>query len=100
MRRECTRCRRPFAPADLARAESKGMEAERKAAGLEGIRFLYYRCPACGTDDIFVDVLPRRGESPDDFRARRDEMEAVVRGLPRDHVEAVVVPVRGPEVLT
>jgi hypothetical protein len=75
------------------------MEAERKVARLEGVRFLYYRCPACGTDDIFVDVLPRHGESPDDFRARRDEMEAVVRELPHDHVDAVVVSVRGPEVL-
>lgn len=96
MKRDCTRCRRPFTPDDLAREESTDMEAERRAAGLEGIRFLYYRCPGCGTNDIFVDILPLPGESPDDFRARRDQMEEVVRGLPRDQAEAVVVPVEQP----
>jgi hypothetical protein len=93
MKRECTRCRRPFAPADLAREESKNMEADRKAAGLEGVRFVYYHCPGCGTDDIFVDILPLEGEAEDDFRRRRDEMEAVVRQLHAPRVEAVVVPV-------
>jgi hypothetical protein len=94
MLRECTSCCRPFAPEDLARSESKNMEAERKAAGLRGVRFLYYKCPACGTDDIFVDILPRPGESAEEFDWRRAEMEAVVRGLHADNVEAVVVPVR------
>jgi hypothetical protein len=93
MKRECTRCRRPFTPADLARGESSEMEAGRRAAGLEGVRFLYYSCPQCGTNDIFVDVLPRPGESPEDFEARRREMEDVARGLPRDVAEVVVVPV-------
>jgi len=94
--RNCTRCHRPFTAADLCRSESKGMEAERKAAGLEGVRFLYYRCPACGTDDIFVDILPVQGESQGDYVRRRDEMEAVVRQLHREPVraEAVVVPVQ------
>ena len=96
MKRDCTRCGRAFTPADLARQESKGMEAERRAAGLEGVRFLYYHCPGCGMNDIFVDILPRPGESPEDFRARCDDMEAVVRGLPQDHAEAVVVPVGRP----
>jgi len=93
MRRECTGCHRPFAPGDLARGESRQMEAERRAAGLEGVRFLYYSCPQCGTNDIFVDVLSRPGESPDDFDARRREMEEVASGLPRDVAEVVVVPV-------
>jgi len=92
MKRECTRCRRPFAPGDLAREESRNMEAERKAAGLEGVRFLYYRCPDCGMNDIFVDILPRPGESPEDFQVRRDEMEVVVRRLHGEQAEAVVVP--------
>ena len=96
MKRECTRCRRPFTPADLVRDQTRNMEAQRKAAGLEGVRFLYCRCPSCGMDDIFVDILPLSGESPDDFRARRDEMEEVVRRLHGDHVEAVVVPVQKP----
>ena len=93
MRRECTSCRRPFTPADLARRESKEMEHERRAAGLEGVRFLYYSCPVCGTNDVFVDVLPRPGESPADFDARRREMEEVARELPGGHAEVVVVPV-------
>src|SRR3954453_11402295 len=97
MKRECTRCGRPFTPGDLAREESKEMEAGRRAAGLEGLRFLYYSCPECGTNDVFVDVLPRPGESPGDFDARRKEMEDVARGLPKDVAEVVVVPVGVPE---
>lgn len=97
MKRECTQCRRPHAPEDLARSESRGMESERKAAGLEGVRFLYYRCPACGTDDIFVDILPLPGEEADAFRKRQGEMEAVVRQLHADKARAVVVPVRPPD---
>ena len=96
MRRECTTCRRPFAPADLDRVTSRGLEADRKAAGLKGVRFLYYRCPGCGTDDIFVDILPRDGEFAEDYERRRDELEAVVRGLNADGVAAVVVPVGSP----
>ena len=69
------------------------MEAERKAAGMEGVRFLYYRCPACGMNDIFVDILPRAEESDDNFQKRRDEMEEVVRQLHSDQTAAVVVPV-------
>jgi hypothetical protein len=71
------------------------MEAERKAAGLEGVRFLYYHCTACGMDDIFVDILPLQGESDDDYIRRRDAMEAAVRQLYSEPVraEAVVVPV-------
>ena len=72
------------------------MEAERKAAGLTGVRFLYYRCPGCGINDIFVDILPQPAESPEDFQQRRDEMEAVVRRLHAEGTEAVVVPVCRP----
>lgn len=95
MKRECNHCGRQFTPADLARTESKNMEAERKAAGLEGVRFLYYRCP-CGTAEIFVDILPRADELAEDFEHRRAEMEAVVRGLHGDQVALQVVPVKGP----
>lgn len=94
MKRVCTRCHRPFTPDDLAREETKGMEAERKARGLEGIRFLYYRCP-CGTNEIFVDVLPRDDELMEDFERRRAEMEAVVRKMHGGQTHAVVVPVEG-----
>jgi hypothetical protein len=96
MRRECTRCRRPFTPADLAREESRNMEAERKANGLTGVRFLYYHCPGCEVNDIFVDILPQAGESEADFQKRRDAMEEVVLQLHSEQTEAVVVPVRRP----
>jgi hypothetical protein len=98
MQRECTRCHRQFRPQDLARSESRNLEAARRAAGLGGVRFLYYACPACWTADIFVDILPRAGEAPEEFRQRRDEMEDVVRRLHEDHgdgpVEAVVTEVK------
>ena len=70
------------------------MDAERKTAGLEGVRFLYYHCPSCEADTIFVDILPIDGERAREFEARRMEMEAVVRGLQGERVGAVVVPVR------
>jgi hypothetical protein len=92
MMRHCTHCQRPFTPRDLARAESKGMESERKARGLEGVRFIYYQCP-CGMNDIFVDILPRDDEFEEDFERRRSDMETTVRNLHEDSVEAVVVPV-------
>lgn len=92
MKRVCTHCHRPFTPEDLARHESKGMESERKAKGLEGIRFVYYHCP-CGLDDIFVDILPRDNEFPEDFERRRTSMETTVRRMHEESVEAVVTPV-------
>jgi hypothetical protein len=95
MKRECSHCGRAFTPQDLARSESRNMEADRKAAGLEGVRFLYYRCP-CGIDDIFVDILPRPDEPVQDFDRRRDEMENVVRHMHSDSVQARVVPVKAP----
>jgi hypothetical protein len=96
MHRECTRCRRPFALADLSREETQNLEAGRKANGLEGVRFLYFRCPACGMDDIFVAILPLETEFAEDYEARREAMEKVVRGLHSGSVAAVVVPVKAP----
>jgi hypothetical protein len=90
MNRECAHCRRPLTRADLVREESKGMEADRARLGLEGVRFLYFRCPGCGFADIFVDVLPLKGESEDAFRQRRAELEQTVRQLHADGVEVVV----------
>ena len=96
MQRECTRCRRPFTLADMSREETQNMEAERKANGLEGVRFVYFHCPACGMDDIFVAILPLETEFVEDYEARRDAMEKVARRLHADGVEAVVVPVNAP----
>ena len=96
MRRECTHCRRPFTPADVSREETHNMETERKAHGLEGVMFLYVHCPACQLDDIFVGILPLETEFVEDYEARRDTMEQVVRRMHSDGVDAVVVPVRAP----
>ena len=96
MNRVCTRCSRPFALADMSREETQNMEAERKANGLEGVRFLYFHCPGCGMNDIFVAILPLETEFAEDYEARREAMEKVARGLHADGVEAVVVPVKAP----
>jgi hypothetical protein len=90
MIRECTQCHRPYTPQDLAKEESKGMEAERKARALEGLLFRYYTCPACNRSDIFVVLSALEGEAPEDFRRRRDALEAAVRDLHADRVAVVV----------
>lgn len=92
MQRECANCRRPFVPQDLVKEESRGMEAERKAQGLEGVLFRYYHCPECGYDDIFVDVHPLPGEAPEAFRQRRAELEATVKQLHGERVKVVLTP--------
>ena len=96
MHRDCTRCRRPFTLGDLSREETENLEAGRKANGLEGVKFLYFHCPGCGMDDIFVAVVPRATELAEDFEARRAALEGVVRGLHAENVAAVVVPLRSP----
>jgi hypothetical protein len=88
--RECSHCHEPLTAQDLAKEESQGMEAERKALGLQGVRFLYYNCPACGYADIFVDVQPLAGETTTAFRQRRQELDAVVRQLHAEQVEVVL----------
>src|SRR4051812_49421609 len=96
MLRQCTGCGRLFGPPDLARDVSRGMESERKAAGLVGVRFLYYRCPTCHTEDIFIDILPREGESPEDYATRHAAMLTAARGLQTEKTDVVVVPVKPP----
>ncbi len=90
MHRECSHCRRPFTPPDLVKDESKGMEADRKALGLEGVRFLYYSCPKCGIDEIFVDIHPLEGEGAAAFRRRRKDLETAVRDFHGEKVEVVL----------
>ena len=62
------------------------MEAQRRALGLDGVRFLYYSCQHCGHADIFVDVHPVDGESIDDFFARREELEAAIKQTHGDNI--------------
>ena len=90
MHRECSYCRRPFTAQDFVKEESKGMEADRRALGLEGVRFLSYACPACGYADIFVDVHAIAGETPKQFQQRRWELESTVRQLYAERVAVIV----------
>ena len=91
MRRFCTNCYREFTQGDFVREQSRGMEAERLAYGLEGVQFLYYHCPDCGLDDVFVDLLPLDGEDAEKFRERHKALEEAVRLIHADKVEVVLV---------
>ena len=88
--RECSHCHKPLSPQELVREVSKGMESERKALGLEGVRFLYYACSGCGYADIFVDVHAIAGETPKQFQQRRWELESTVRQLYAERVAVIV----------
>jgi hypothetical protein len=72
------------------------MESQRKAAGLEGVRFLYYHCPVCSRDDIFVDIVPRPDESTEAYETRQRAMEDAARGLTSEEVDVVVNPIKHP----
>ena len=90
MLRKCTHCGKDFTPPELSREETHGMEAQRKALGLEGVLFRYYACSACGNADIFVDVRPLQGETDEAFRQRRGELEATIKHMRGEGVEVVV----------
>jgi hypothetical protein len=90
MLRECTNCHRPFTSQDFVKEESKGMEADRKELGLQGVRFLYYRCPACAQADIFIDLRRLEGESEELFRARRAGLEAAIRQVKSESTAVVL----------
>jgi len=91
MMRKCSHCDKAFTPQELSCEESKGMEAERKALSLEGVLFRYYHCSACGKGDIFLDVRPLAGESDEDFRQRRDELEEAIRNVHAEGIGIAVV---------
>ena len=82
MDRTCTRCHRPFALADLSREETNNLEAGRKAAGLEGVKFLYLHGPACGMADLFWAVLPLETGFAEDYAAHRGARGKGARGGP------------------
>ncbi len=90
MQRKCTGCRRSFTPADFVKEDSKEMEADRKVLGLEGVRFLYYSCPHCGLDAIFIDLVRRAGESSDDFHDRRAGLESAIGQVRSENVGVVL----------
>ena len=88
--RECSHCHKSLTAQELVKEASKGMEMERKALGLEGVRFLYYTCSGCGYADIFVDVHALEGETPEQFQQRRRELDAAVTQLHGTRVEVIV----------
>ena len=90
MLRDCTNCRRPFTVRDFVKEESRGMEEDRKALGLDGVRFLYFTCPVCGQADIFIDLHPLKGEAEEVFRARRAGLETVIRQVNAEDTEVVL----------
>jgi hypothetical protein len=92
LERECSHCGQPLTLENLAREESEGMEAERLALGLQGVRFRYYQCPACGYADIFVDVHPLAGETAQEYNQRRAALEDAVKQLHAEKVEVIVSP--------
>jgi hypothetical protein len=91
MMRKCSHCQKEFTPQELSREESKGMEAERKTLGLEGVLFRYYTCSACHFADIFVDIHALQGESQEAFQRRREELETSLRHLQGEGVDIVLV---------
>jgi len=91
MLRECTKCDRPFTVLDFVKEESRGMEADRRALGLEGVRFLYFTCPACGQADIFIDLHPLKGEPEEVFQARRAGLEAAIRQVGSENTAVVLI---------
>ena len=91
MTRECPHCHKTLTPQELARQESREMEAQRKRMGLQGILFRYYSCSGCGYADIFVDLRRLEDESEDAFQQRREEMRSTVQELHGDHVAVVLI---------
>lgn len=91
MKRNCSCCKKFLTPQELCKAESRGMEAERKESGLQGVLFRLYRCSRCGTDDLFVDIQPLDGESDEHFRARREDLEAAIRQVHAREADVVLV---------
>ncbi len=91
MLRKCTRCGRPFEKQDFVKDESKYLESERRAAGLQGVHLYDYLCPDCGTEDVFVDVVRQEGETDTGYQARKAALEAGVERVQGEAVEVVVV---------
>jgi hypothetical protein len=91
MNRQCSRCQRTFTRDDFIREESRNLEADRKEARLDGVHFFDYRCPACGNEDVFLDVVRLGGESAEAFKARKAELEATAGRIRAERLGVVVV---------
>jgi hypothetical protein len=96
MNRQCSSCHRTFTRDDFFREESRSLEADRRAARLQGVHFFDYRCPMCGNEDVFLDVTPLEGETADQFEARKAELEAAARRVQSARLGVVVTRRDGP----
>jgi hypothetical protein len=90
MFRQCSHCGQPFTARDLCKDVTKNVEAQRMANGVDGVNFRVYTCAHCGKDDVFVDVCSLPGESEADHLRRKQELEALVRELPKGDAEVVL----------
>lgn len=77
--RVCCQCHRLLSHHDVLGRESQEMEAARRAGGLDGLRFLYYNCPQCGHDNIFLEVAQLPGETGQIFRERQKSLTRAVQ---------------------
>jgi ribosomal protein S27E len=91
MNRQCSRCGRIFTRSDFVREESRALEADRRAAQLQGVHFFDYRCPECRNEDVFLDVVRLEGESAAAYEARKAELEAKAREVRAEQLDVVVV---------
>jgi hypothetical protein len=91
MNRQRSRCQRTFTRDDFVKEESRSLEADRKAARLDGVHFFDCRCPECGNEDVFLDVVRLDGESAEEFEARKAELEATARQVGAERLGVVVV---------
>lgn len=91
MMRTCSNCQKPLTAAELRKEETKGMEADRKALGLEGVLFRFYACSGCGKADIFVDVLALENETEEEFCKRRRALETAIQEVDARETEVVLV---------
>jgi hypothetical protein len=97
MVRCCSDCGTVLGPQDRVPRSTRKLEADRRSAGLEGVRFRYYLCGECDTANIFVDVLPLEGESDEALQRRWDELEESVGPMRGEDVRVVVGVYGSPE---
>ena len=57
------------------------MESASRAIALAGLRFLYYNCPQCGHDNMFIELVQLQGESCQEMRCRKRSLEHAVQDL-------------------
>lgn len=91
MLRTCRHCGHAFTPSELCRDASKEIEAQRKTAHVEGLHFRCYACAQCGFDNLFVDLHPVPGESDEEYRRRKHDLEEFVRQLHPEGAEIVLI---------